>query len=58
MELGVRAKIHSTAKLWWTCDTEILICVEGQWEGQRVRVGIFFCTVRHDDIFITICLGL
>ena len=49
MELGIQAKICSTAKLLWTSSTEILICVESQWEGQTVRVGNF-CTIRHHNI--------
>jgi len=49
MGLGILAKIRSTTKLWWTSGTEILICVEVQWEGQRVMVDVF-CTLRHHNI--------
>ena len=53
MGLGIQAKIRSTAKLWWRSGTEILTCVGGQWEGQRVRVGIF-CTVRHNILYYSL----
>jgi len=37
---------------------QILICVEGQWEGQRVIVGVFCTVLHHNSLYYNLSRAL